>query len=387
MHVAHCTWYTWSVSVAEVAEARPLPVLRMGQPTLAATVPTVMLLVDYSLAGKTIPSPELQRLAERLPDQVVHDSGPVRAAMAHGAVLRTVLLNHLSPDHRGHTDWSTLRSWIADLDDGDIHWLIDQGVGAVMQYGKPPRNPTPPQPKLKPLAGPSATVRRHAVEVLEAWHVPNPKRRARELEDAAGFRASLLQLLDAIWAGWLQRSWTQNLTSMQAVTSHAPPPPAGCSGAQWIRLTTGMLPDDQYAAAADNARELIITPSPGLGSSLALFSTESTWVLFTPRDAPTRTNRVGVSVGNLASLAPIMQTLGDHTRLALVLHLLDHGPQTMQQLAAALNVHPSTISRQVAALREAGIARINNDRQVTANHQAVIRAGRTLIEAAQHSPN
>jgi hypothetical protein len=161
----------WGVSVAELAEARPLPVLRMGEPTLAATVPTVMLLVDYSLAGKTIPSRELQRLASDLPDQVVHDSGPVRAAMAHGAVLRTVMLNHLPPGHRGHTEWDALRSWIADLDDSAIHWLIDQGVGAVMQYGKPPRHRT--QPKLKPLAGPSEAVRRHAVEVLQAWNVPN----------------------------------------------------------------------------------------------------------------------------------------------------------------------------------------------------------------------
>src|SRR5882724_10716054 len=110
-----------------LADARPAPVLRVGGPTLAATMPTAMLLVDYALAWKAMPTPELQTLAERLPPDLVEASWPVRAAMAHGSVLRGVLLHQLPADHPGHTDWAELRRWLAAWPDEFVLGLIDWG--------------------------------------------------------------------------------------------------------------------------------------------------------------------------------------------------------------------------------------------------------------------
>jgi DNA-binding transcriptional ArsR family regulator len=192
----------------------------------------------------------------------------------------------------------------------------------------------------------------------------------------------LLDLLDAIWDGWLERAWSESLPSMRAIVAATPAPPPGCSGVQWISLVTGLRPGDPYAAAADSATELVVLPTPGLGRSLSLFADQLTWVAFTPQESPTSSpKRTGISVGRLAALAPVMRALGDRTRLALTLHLLEHGPMTMQQLADALEVHQSTVSRQVNALREAGVVRIQDDRRVAVVRGVVRQACQTLLAA------
>ncbi len=369
-----------SVPVPVLAAARPAPRLRVAEPTLAATMPTAMVLVDYALNGKTMPSAELHALAEGLPAELADASWPIRAAMAHGTVLRSVLLHQLPADHPGHTDWARLRRWMAAWSDDFVNGVIDFGVDSVMSYGKPPREPIRTAARIESLAGPSAAVRRNAAQVLRWWEVPRPRERGRELLDPRTFRSVLLELLDAIWDGWLERAWTESLPAMRATVAATPAPPPGCSGVQWISLVTGLRPDDPYAAAADSATELVVLPTPGLGRSLSLFADQLTWVVFTPQQDQTP-KRTGISVSRLAALAPVMRALGDRTRLALTLHLLEHGPMSMQQLADALEVHQSTVSRQVNALREAGVVRIQDDRRVVAVSGVVRQACQTLLTA------
>ncbi|HVX45506.1 MAG TPA: winged helix-turn-helix domain-containing protein [Mycobacteriales bacterium] len=364
-----------------LADARPAPLLRVAEPTLAATMPTAMLLVDYALAWKAMPTPELQTLSERLPADLVDASWPVRAALAHGAVLRSVLLHQLPPDHPGHTDWSKLRRWLAAWPDDFMLGVIDWGIDSVMHYQQGPRDPEPTAAKITPLAKPSRAMRRDAPHVLKAWAVPDPKERAPELLDPVAFRSTLLDLLDAIWDGWLERAWTESLDSLRAAVAATPAPPPGCSGTQWISLVTGLRPDEQYAAAAEAATDLVVMPSPGLGRSLSLFTDRTTWVLFTPHREPPVPERTGISVGRLAELAPTMHALGDRTRLAIALHLLENGPLTAQQLADALEVHQSTISRQVTALRRAGVVAVQSDRRITVDRAAIRQTCQTLLAA------
>jgi DNA-binding transcriptional ArsR family regulator len=387
--------------VPDLADARPAPTLRVAPPSLAATVPTAMLLVDYALAWKAMPTPELQTLAERLPADLVDESWPVRAATAHGSVLRDVLLHHLPADHPGNADWAALRRWMEAWSEAFVLGVIDWGVDSVMRYGKPSRGPEPTAAEITPLPEPSTAMRRDAAEVLRAWGVPNAEERAGELLDPRAFRASLLDLLDAIWEGWLDRAWHESYDLMRTTVAAAPTPPPGCGGAQWVSMVTGLRPDEQYAAAAESATELVVMPSPGLGRSLSLFSDQSTWVLFTPHHdlaSPTTvtasagrsaggtvrtegTERTGISVGRLAALAPTMHALGDRTRLAITLHLLDNGPLTMQQLADTLEVHQSTISRQVTALRRAGMVTVQDDRRIAVDRDAIRQTCQTLLTA------
>ena len=319
--------------------------------------------------------------------------------MAHGAVLRSVLVHHLPADHPGHTDWPELRRWLAAWPDNFVLGLIDWGIDSVMHYDQPPRDPAPTAAEITPLPEPSVAMRRDAAEVLRAWNVPDPKDRAGELLDPGGFRSALLRLLDAIWDGWLDHAWHGSLAALRAAVAATPAPPPGCGSAQWIRLVTGLHPDDQYAAAAESATELVVMPSPGLGRSLSLFADQTTWVLYTPpsnaaappsgtttpgstaSDGVTAVERTGISVGRLAALAPAMHALGDRTRLAITLHLLENGPLTMQQLADTLGVHQSTISRQVTALRRARIVQLQDDRRVAVRRDTVRQACQTLLTA------
>ena len=367
-------------------------------------MPTAMLLVDYALAWKAMPTPELQALAEQLPANLVDESWPVRAAMAHGSVLRQVLLHHLPADHPGHTDWPALRRWMAAWSDNFVLGLIDWGVDSVMRYGQPAQGPEPTAAEMTPLSEPSTAMRRDAAEVLRAWSVPHAEQRAGELLDPRALRSTLLDLLDAIWDGWLDRAWHDTLAPMRATVAATPAPPPGCGAAQWISLVTGLRPDEQYAAAAEAASELVVMPSPGLGRSLSLFADQTTWVLFTPHRAalspssgpPSETTtgspsdtttgtdaveRTGISVGRLAALAPAMHALGDRTRLAIALHLLDHGPVSMQQLADTLNVHQSTVSRQVTALRRAGMVEVRDDRRIAVRRETIRQTCQTLLTA------
>lgn len=379
-----------SLPVPVLAEARPAPSLRVGAPTLAATMPTAMVLVDYALAWKAMPTPELQALAEHLPADLVEESWPVRAALAHGTVLRSVLMHHLPAGHRGQLEWPELRRWLAAWPDEFVLGLIDFGLDSNMHYDKPPRDPVPTAADITPLSEPSVAMRRDAAEVLRGWNIPHAQERAGELLDARAFRSTLLDLLDAIWRGWLERAWHDSLDVLRTTVAATPAPPPGCGGAQWVSLVTGLRPDDQYAAAAEAATDLVVMPSPGLGRSLSLFTDQTTWVLFTPhREAPAArlassaeaTGRTGISVGRLAALAPAMHALGDRTRLAIALHLLANGPLTMQQLADALEVHQSTISRQVTALRRAGMLTQLDDRRVAVQRDAIRQACQTLLTA------
>lgn len=53
----------------------------------------------------------------------------------------------------------------------------------------------------------------------------------------------------------------------------------------------------------------------------------------------------------------------------------------MQQIADALDVHQSTISRQVSTLRRAGIVSVRDDRRVEVDREAIRRPCQTLLEA------
>ncbi|MGI8868002.1 MAG: ArsR/SmtB family transcription factor [Mycobacteriales bacterium] len=369
--------------IPDLAEAHPAPTLRVRQPSLAVTMPMTMLLVDYALSFKAMPTPELTALAEQLPSDVVDASWPVRASMAHGAVLRPLLLHQLPADHPGHDDWPALRSWIAGWSDGFVHGVVDFGVDSVMHYEAPPRDPEPTTADIIELPGPSETARRDGAEVLRWWDVPDPEERAGELLDARGFKRSLLALLDEIWELWLARVWPAELPRLRATVAAAPPPPPGIGPVQWITLVSGLRPDDEYSRIAERASDVAVVPSPGLGRSLSVFSETTTYFVYTPQSTGSQpdSDRPGIAIGRLADLATAMTALGERTRLAIVLHLLDRGPLLMQQIADALDVHQSTISRQVNALRKAGIVGVQSDRRVSVDRAAVRRTCETLLAA------
>jgi DNA-binding transcriptional ArsR family regulator len=373
MGIAHNARMTYPIP--SLAEATEPPELRVAPPSLVVALTTAMVLVDYALGRNATPTAEPQAAAEAFPPDLVTASHPVRAALAHGTSLREYLLARLPDNHPGHADWPALRGWLAGLGEDDVHDLVAEGVASVLAYQRPSGT--------TPTAGQVATdLTRYAVPVLEGWRVPDPERRVRELLDAAAVRAALLALLDAVWREWLGQIWPEQLPALRAAADAAPEPPAGAGGAQWVALVTGLRPDPAYAEAADRAARVTVMPCPGLGRSLSLFTMDGgAWVLYSPQAAPVE--RTGIAVQRLAELAPALHALGDRTRLGIVLHLLEHDRLTMPQLTRAVGVHQSTVSRQVAALRAAGLVELDQQRRIVADRAALRRTCRTLLEALE----
>jgi DNA-binding transcriptional ArsR family regulator len=146
-----------------------------------------------------------------------------------------------------------------------------------------------------------------------------------------------------------------------------------------VSAVTGLRPHVAYARAADEATAVTCLPCPELAHSLAVFPMAGElWVAYTPEPGRQAT---GVSLDTLAKLGAAVEALGDRNRLALLLELATHGAQPMQRLAALLEVHQSTVSRQVATLRKAGLVWLDDDRRVAIDVETVRDTCDTLKEA------
>jgi len=369
-----------SVRLPDLAEASPAALLDVVESSLVVAVPTAMVLVDYALGGLATPTPEPQAAASRLDPELVRASHPIRAVLAHGTVLRTFLIAAVPVGDDAHRDWRYLRRWISELDDRRIADLVAAGVQSNLDFeAATSREPRRELDQSEPVG----SLLHVAARVLEMWGVRNASDRAVELLDPAWVRTTLLALLDAIWELWLDRAWSEHRST--ADVSETVAPVSGYTGSQWISLVSGLRPDNEYAAAADRATHLSLMSCPGLGRSLSLFEVgDRTWILFSPgsniASARLGQARAGVAVTGLGRLIPSMHALGDPTRLAIVLHILEHGPVPMSQLTDALQVHQTTISRQVAALRKAGLASQDEHRRIIVDRDDIREACLTLLD-------
>ncbi|MFL6074466.1 MAG: helix-turn-helix domain-containing protein [Mycobacteriales bacterium] len=363
------------------APAAPAPTLRVSTPTLALALPTAMLLVDYALRDKPTPTPGPRAVAGMLPNDLVKASEPVRAVLGHGAALRPYLAATLPAGHPGHREWAALRAWLTD--EADSEAMLATGADENLAYGDQGGYPVSDQERALVARSETAdTAGRLALRVeaaLWGWRLPDPGARARWLLTSDHLRQTLVTLLDFVWDGWFGEAWEEALPALDAAAANPPPVPRGGGGAQWVSAVTGLRPHVAYARAADEATVVTCLPCPELAHSLAAFPMAGElWVAYTPEPGRQAT---GLSVGTLAKLGAAVEALGDRNRLALLLELAAHGAQPMQRLAALLDVHQSTVSRQVATLRKAGLVWLDDDRRVAIDVEVVRDTCDTLKEA------
>jgi DNA-binding transcriptional ArsR family regulator len=201
-------------------------------------------------------------------------------------------------------------------------------------------------------------------------------------------RRVLVALLDHIWDHWLAEALAL-MPESRLENGPVLDLGAALTPSQWVAWVTGLRPDQGYAAKLDAARQISVLPCPGLGQSFSLFEAgNETVVLYSPGRGEPAQGRHGSSLPltELASFGQIMQALGDPTRLAIVLQLLGRGPLTMGELAGSLDVHQSTISRQVTALRRADLVSTDDERRVTVSRNLVRQAAEQLWKATGGTP-
>lgn len=364
------------------AESSVLPVFEVRQPSLAASVPTAMVLVDYALGGNSAtPTTDIQVFAQRVPSDLAAVTRPLRAALAHGTSLREVMLGQLPADHPSHIDWPALRDWLGALGDGEVAGLIEYGIHANLAWGDPTVVMPSPSAALVPRME-TAERRRLATAILADWGVFDPEGGAAELVDQPSLtRSRLVELLKVIWDGWLSAAWA-------GLAQSSPPaglgPRPALSGSQWLASVTGLRPDVRYAEAADQAERLVVMACPGLGQALTMFDVDETrFVLYSPPAGRPREMADAVALTDLGSLSTVLTALGDPTRLSIVLQLIAGGPLTMSALTEVTGVHQTTVSRQVAALRKARLVKLDEQRRVVLATPAIEDACHTLLTAIQ----
>ncbi len=138
--------------------------------------------------------------------------------------------------------------------------------------------------------------------------------------------------------------------ALSASAGTVPVPTRGPAATVIEGWTGRPLPSDLYAALAD-ADSLTIVPTAGIGRRLSVFRQRRDWVVWAQPASAARTT-VRPPIPNVRrSLA----ALSDPLSQALLAQLAGSGPRTGSALAAALGVHPSTISRHLRSLQAAGV--------------------------------
>lgn len=373
-----------------VYAARPVPTLAVRQPSLAIAIPTALLLVDYASRGNITPTAWPRTVAESLPAELLQRSEGLRAVLAHGAVLRAFLVGRLPDDHAAHTRWPALRRELLCLAPDEILGLVEQGVESNLDYAKTYNLPLSATARRSLRQSARAAgleaLRLRLQAVLDGWGVAEVEGAALEVCRPASFQQVLVDLLDAIWDLGFADLWHDTLPRLQSAASAAPRPPTALTGSQWVAEVSGLQPEEHYAELADEAAHLCCVPCPAMGRSLSLFDIAgTTYVAYEPREMEdvVQGRRQAVVLTDLAPLATRMEALGDRTRMAIMLHLAATAEQSMQDIADALSIHQSTVSRQVGVLLRAGLIteRRGGIRRYQLNRPGVRELCKTVEEA------
>lgn len=237
--------------------------------------------------------------------------------------------------------------------------------------------------------------------------------------DPPGFRDELAALLEAIWeAGW-REEWAAAAGRLEEAAARGREALATGPwlGGELVLRVTGRRPAPPAGAVLQEAREVVFVPSlhldgylsvtrSGLGWAPAGVGTERFYVFYEPvveepvTGGPVRPAATAAGpavetaaatpggaaaargpdhfghVMELGNLVPALVALGDATRFAMVQLLLRTGEMYAGEVAAALQVHPSTVSRQFAQLEAAGLVRSRRE-----GNQRFYRADAARLQA------
>ena len=125
---------------------------------------------------------------------------------------------------------------------------------------------------------------------------------------------------------------------------------------------TGRSAPPDFSARLSQVRQLILIPARGLGSQVLPWQHDATLVLWAepcaaapePAAAP---RAPAAEVTSPETRSALLRLLSDPTASAVLDQLAIEGPLPAHRLAARLDVHPSTMSRQLKRLADAGLVK------------------------------
>lgn len=374
------------------ASVRPVADLAVVPAGLPIAAPTALLLVDYAARLKPTPTPWPRTAAARLPDRLLVEAAPLRAVLGHGDGLRCWLTGRIEPGDAAWTDWEAFRAELVGLPPAGVTELIEAGVHNNLRYadadGARPAEPVRLLLEAADGMGGEDRLPLRVQAVLTDWGVDDAAALARRVTDPAWFQDTLLRLLDGIWAAGFDEVWTRRPAAFTAVAAAAHPPVPGTSPEGWIGSVTGLRVDERWRWLLDRARRVVVAPCPLLGRHMSVYDAgdATAYVLWEPSGerAPASPPDDAVDVGSLARLAPLATALGDATRLSILLAIARGDRPTAAQLATDLELHPSTVSRQVTLLERVGLVTVTRD-GAARRHELARDVVRRLCRTLEHA--
>lgn len=357
--------------------------------SLPANLATAMVLIDYAAHGLSTPTPWPHAALRDLPGAALERLRRLRVVLAHGTILREFVLDQLAAGDAAQGDWAALRTWLAEMDLALVERLIEDGILLGLAYYREEMEPIPEveaclarlgtrEPDRSMLA--EVKLRRTALEaLLTSWGVAASSEALELALEPERFQAELVALLDDLWENAFARSWEEGLPRIEAAAARvalANEQGEPRTASERILEVTGLQPPLELEAALRQASHLLFVPCLHLDRYLSLTRAGISWVparfgpdryrVFfepagsEPADKPRRPARAP-QVMDLGHLAPALEALGDATRLAILQLLRYHGEMFAGQVAEALRVHPSTISRHFSQLEAAGLVRVRRE--------------------------
>lgn len=350
----------WSVIVGEAKQ------LRSVQHSLGVNLGSAMLLADYAAHGAATPTPWAQTAAARLSRIGRERLELLRAVLAHGWVLRSWLLQHLPHAHPAHRSWAELRRWLANLTAPAIERLVTSGIRAGLLWGAPAgAAPAVDQALTDPIR------RAEGLRtVLESWQVDCLHESLALALDPFRFHAELLALLDELWERSLREGWAEaeaDLEASAAAIAETLPLLADLPADALVARLTGLEPTEAWVDPLRSAEELIFVPSLHMGRYLTIAREEGqVLLLFEPAKLRQAGREPilpvpGLHLADLADLGGALEGLGDPTRLTILNLLAARGELYGQQIVELVDVHQSTVSRNLALLEKGRLVHVRRE--------------------------
>ena len=374
---------------AHLVQAHAQPNSR-GLLSLPANLTTAMTLVDYALHNGPEPASQLRAIAQSLPEPAKEALELLRTILAHGTSLGTFWLARIPGDDSAQRSWPALRGRLATMSDDEMRALVDHGIIENLRYYLAHLRPQPEvewrlahisEPSPNTLDTTNPRTRRIALRsMLASWNVERTGPVIAFWEDPVRLRETLLAFLDALWDHAFGAAWEDGQPALADIAAAVGKPRGPLTPEELILQVTGLLPNNPELTAPD-VDTFVFAPCLWLGSYVSfadLPSIGERYIFYEPAELRDPAGQAAAiappskPVDALAEISPALEALGEGTRLRVLVLLAGHDWMFTQQVADALGVHQSTVSRHFAQLEHAGL--VHSRREGSSKHYRLNRA-------------
>ena len=278
-----------------------------------------------------------------------------RALLLHGRVFRDEVALHLMRGATLPTRPEDIRVWLAEPDQNFFdRLLVRAALEGLAHYATRPPNPLVEAVRVRwPNPLPAAD------RLMEQPDLAREIIMTQTIAWAAATPAALPLVHDGARLGSVLADALALVLQLTGVAA-APSSPASASGAAAVlEQFTGRPVPAGFAADLGRVGRLILVPAVGLGDKVLPWRLGNGMVLWAeahpPRARPADPVPGRAPVWSPEERGALMRLLADPAAAGLLERLAAQGPAPAHRLAAALDIHPSTVSRQLKRLVQAGL--------------------------------